>query len=181
MIIDKAIPHYTKTLVQMAASNGKLEAWLEALERLIHVLNQIPTVEKMLYHPFIRSEEKKKNLKALLKDQIDDQLLAFLFFLIEKKKTKSLRKIIESYRVVVNQRLGILDAFITSTFPLNEEEIDKIKLKLENAFQKKVIIKNQIDPQIIGGLIITIANEILDDSIKTRLLKLEEKLLEVNV
>lgn len=174
---DPALPNYAKTLFNMADSTQTLEKWLGELDHLINLIKQTPALEAMLSHPFIRQDKKKAALQRVLDGQIEKTPLHFLFLLIDKKKIVHLKEVVERFRALVFQRIGILNAVVTSVIPLKEEEIQKIKQKLEGSLHKKLHLSNRIDPHILGGLIITAESQMFDDSVRSRLMELKATLL----
>ena len=71
----------------------------------------------------------------------------------------------------------ILEAEVISAHKLTSENLEKIRKKLESRYSKKIKINNQVDPSIIGGLIIKVDNRVIDASISGKLEKLSHSLV----
>jgi F-type H+-transporting ATPase subunit delta len=180
-MISKIISHYAKGLIQLSQSHSQLEQHLNELEQFVQLMKEAPALEHFLAHPFIKPEEKKKVLKSILGDGVDLSLLHFLFFLIDRKRIQYLNAILEDYRRLAYDRLGIVDVQVVTAVSMEKKMSEKIQNKLEAFYRKRVQIKEKIDPMIIGGMILMIANQMLDNSVKNRLMQLKENLLAVNV
>lgn len=176
MINYKIVFQYSKALVQLSGSREQLENQLSELEELMRLLEEIPILKQFLYHPFVRAEEKKKILEKLLKNQSNDRILNFLFFLIDKKRMHYLTAIVEEYHRLAKLELGIVEASVTTAIPIEEKTIEEIRAKLEKQYGKKIQLESKVDPQILGGMVLMIADKILDNSTKNQLMKLKEHL-----
>ena len=96
--------------------------------------------------------------------------------MIHKGRLSNFGLIANEYKLMVNEYLGIWEADIVTAIPMDDESEAKLKQKVEEDFNKKMILNKKIDPKIIGGVILVIANEMLDWSVTGRLRKLKEKL-----
>lgn len=66
---------------------------------------------------------------------------------------------------VTNQTVN---GIVKTVVPLTEEQLTKLLAKLEAKFNKKILLKQEIDKSIIGGLYIEIDNEIIDATIRSK-------------
>jgi F-type H+-transporting ATPase subunit delta len=177
MMNYKLASKYAQALIQLAGSPSKIRNYLEELEQLVDLLRAAPNFAWLLYHPCVTHFQKKKALKNLLSNHLDTSLLLFLFVLIDKKRIQYLPDIVREYRHLAHQQLKVLDVQVITAVPLEEQEELKLKTKLENFYHKSIQIKSKIDPKIIGGMILMLNNQMVDNSIKNQLVKLKENLL----
>jgi len=63
------------------------------------------------------------------------------------------------------------------TVPLEENEYNSLVEKLERKYNKEIILKKEIDPEILGGIYVRIGNDVIDGTVKTRLDNLEKLML----
>lgn len=176
---DAAI-RYSKALFNVAVSNEDLEKRLHDLTQIVETFKKFPRISIFFSSPQITVEEKKKALNAAV-GKVDKELRSFLFLLLDKKRFKYLPEILEFYRSMVTAKLGALEVrFITAT-PIDAETGNNLKSKLEQKYRKKIIIKEEIDPTIIGGGVLLIGNEQIDFSIRGKLAKLKKDLLSIRV
>lgn len=171
-----ALP-YSKALFQLAASKKELQESLHAIEQFLDLLQKKPDLKQIFLHPFIEKEEKKRLLKKIEENQIPSFLLSFLFLLIDEKRFDQLEGIVQGYRQMVYDQLQMIQAEVVTAVPLDEKNKERLKNKLETFYQKKVDISLRVDPQIIGGMVLMIGDQILDKSIKNQLMQLERALI----
>ncbi len=168
---------YAKALFDSDQTKENLEKRLKNFEFLQEIFEKNPKLQNFLQAPQIELTEKKAFLDSNLKNEFDQIFFRFFIYLIEKRKLNHLTQIELEYRLLVDQFLNIWEAKITTAMPLDTETEAKLKEKLENFYHKKVKIKNEINPKIIGGAILVVANEMIDWSVATRLKKMKENLL----
>ena len=75
------------------------------------------------------------------------------------------------------EKLNVLQGIVKTTVPLEENEYNSLVDKLEKKYNKEVILKKEIDPEILGGIYVRIGNDIIDGTVKTRLDDLEKLML----
>ena len=133
------------------------------------------------------SKEKKSrltsgNLPDLLLNAVDDEdVLAFLYVLIDNNRINLLNDIIEAYKLKDKEKDGIIVVTLKSSRKLNEKELENIKSIIikkffGDDFDKELIINEVIDPSLLKGLVIEYQNKILDASLIDKQVSLKEYL-----
>lgn len=181
-MMDLAIsPRYAKVLFDLDCIKGNLKRRLGDFESMIKVLNENPKLTSLLKAPHVILKDKKTVLQHVLKGKLDQTFINFLFYLIQKGRFVNLSHIANEYRLMVNKYFGIWEADIVTAVPMDVDSETKLKQKLEKDFHKKINLNKKVDPKIIGGAILVIANEMLDWSVVGRLKKLKENLYATQV
>ncbi len=165
---------YAEALFSISEEMGKSDDVLSDLETVVSVLERNVAYVSMLDTPAIPKGE-----KLLLLDQafsnIDSELLNLLKILSEHRAIYSLGKIKKEYEALYDESRGVLRVEAVSAVPLTEEEIFKISEKLSSR-ANKVVVKNTVSAEILGGLKLRYDGIQVDGTLKTRLDKLEETL-----
>ena len=92
---------------------------------------------------------------------------------------KLVKKIIEKFNEIYNQEQGIVEAEVTTKEKVNTEVYTKVSTYVSNKYKaKEVIIKNKIDSNIKGGIVIRVGDEIMDASVTRQLQNLKNNLIE---
>ena len=102
----------------------------------------------------------------------------FLSFLTSKNRLFFLNQIIDSFLDFVSSNKGELKAKLLSSKELSKAELEKIRIELSKDFKSELNIDYKYDPDLIGGLVIQVGSVIIDTSIKTKLKKLEQSMVE---
>ncbi len=113
------------------------------------------------------------------KSEIDAVVKKFTEQLIKNRKNRLFGKIIEKFGGIYNQKNGIVEAEITSRETLDKDVSNKLRNYVSTKYKaKEVVIKNKVNENIKGGIIVKVGDEIVDASIKNHLINLS-KLLKV--
>ena len=161
--------NYGSALFSIAIDEGKQELILGELTTINNILNENSDFIKLLNTPSITMKEKMQVLSSALEGQIDENTYNFLCLLTEKGRILYLNEITDAYRELYNNYYNLTEVRVTTVIPLNDELRAKLIKKLETITGKEVTIIEEIDPDIIGGIIINYDNTQIDASVKTKL------------
>ena len=138
-------------------------------------------LHNFLTAPQIRDEEKETVVKNIWSGKIENFLLNFLLFLLKKRRVQFFEQIALDFEKLYKEKLGIMEATLISVKKVEEKLQEKLISKLQKETGKKIQLLNKLDPVIIGGSILILANQVVDYSIRNRLNSLKEWLLAVKV
>ncbi|MEO0205401.1 MAG: ATP synthase F1 subunit delta [candidate division WOR-3 bacterium] len=124
-----------------------------------------------LENPRISFSEKQKTLRDLFKDYISSQTYDFVFLLLRCNALSNLSEILRSYQRTKIET-GVLEIEVRTAVPLTNEEKETLYRSFSNKLKKPVNIKNTIDPEIIGGMVIKSGDIMIDASVKSRIQEL---------
>ncbi len=179
MALNKTIARpYAKALFEEALENNLQSQWMDILSILAIVVDVEQTKQAIL-NPKIPNSELATLLIDAVRQQVqnlNDNLLSplqnFLALLIENKRLILLPAIADLFREMLNDNAGVVEAELTSAFPLNEQSKQHITSKLAKRFNSKVVLKVNEDQSLLGGVIIRVGNWVLDGSVKEKLSQL---------
>ncbi len=167
---------YAKALFDLASAKNLEKSYYDNLVVINDVVKKNEEVLKTFSHPSITNEEKKDILSNTLKGNIEDELLHFLFVLIDNNRFLELGDIIDSYQKYLNELNKECNAIIYTKYMLLEEEKKNLINKLEKHFNKKVNANIIVDETLIGGITINIDGKVIDASIYNQMLSLKNEL-----
>ena len=102
---------------------------------------------------------------------------SFVVFLNRSRRAKLSGKIIEHYSKIYNDKKGIIEVEIISRKKLGEDLLKKVKDHLKEKYQaKEIVLNNVLDPEIKGGFILKVGDEVINNSISGRLDSLKKVL-----
>ena len=102
----------------------------------------------------------------------------FLCFLITKRRLFFVQKILKNFINICSQKRGEVSAKLIAAKKLNENEVNKIKDELSENFVTKVKLDYKYDPSLIGGLVVQVGSIMVDTSIKNKLQKITNRMIE---
>ncbi len=178
-LVSKA---YGEALLQIAHEKNKGEQFIEELTRILEVIEENPGFTILMKHPVIPKEDKKRIIKEVFGERIDQDLEGFLVLLITKDRDQDLKEIAKYFFEKMKEINGIGVVHVTSALELTESVKAQIKAKvLETTIYTLLEIDFSIDTELIGGLVIQIGDRVVDGSIKTKLHNLKKELLKIQV
>ena len=158
---------YAKALADVLP-DGKLEKAGKEIKALIFLLDD--KAIRYFKSPVVSLEKKKALMERILeKAEVSEELKKVLLLMAQKDRLGIVREFASEFERFIDLRLGVIKAEIVSAAEIDEETLSKIKEKIENLFGKKAEITVKLDPSLIGGFIVKIADKVLDASIKTQL------------
>ena len=181
MISSKLAQRYALALFNSSSKNKILDSVSSDLKSLSLVWKENPKLKKFLEVPQILLQEKKGFLQQGFKGKIIDVVFQFLLLLLEKHRLNYFLEICEKFEKIVKEKEGIISAEVITATSLEDEMKEKLKEILEKKTQKKIEMVLKVDPEIIGGIIIKLKEEIIDQSLKHQLEVLKDNLLSLKV
>ena len=181
MILSEVGSRYSTALFSLADKENKLEKIQKETRILVRFLKKGAPLYNFLTAPQIRDEEKEKVVKNIWSGKIENFLLNFLLFLLKKRRVQFFEQIALDFEKLYKEKLGIMEATLISVKKVEEKLQEKLISKLQKETGKKIQLLNKLDPVLIGGSILILANQVVDYSIRNRLNGLKERLLAVKV
>ena len=164
---------YAKALIDSAEQQSKLETVEEDMQGVATLFKQNPSLQYTLANPIIGPDKKQQIIKALLSGEVDNLVIDFFLLLIRKGRgnviVDTTNEFLNSYR---NQQ-GIVQATVRSAESLSEEEMNKLRSKLQSETGLIVELTNIVDPSLIAGFVIQVGDIRLNNSIAGKLNRLE--------
>ena len=128
-------------------------------------------------HPQISTNEKKAIFDRIFRGKIDDEILAFLKLLIDKGRILYLREKLNQMEKIHLEKNNTLLALIKTSVPMLEDEKERLQAKLESMYNKKIIMKCEIDKKILGGVYVRVGDDVIDGTVRSRLDEMKDIML----
>ena len=181
MMLSEVGTRYATALFNLADKEKKLDKIQKETQILAGFLKKGAPLYNFLTAPQIRDEEKEKVVKNIWSGKIEKVLLNFLLFLMKKRRVQFFEQIALDFEKLYKEKLGIMEATLISVKKVEEKLQEKLISKLQKETGQKIQLLNRLDPAIIGGSVLILANQVVDYSIRNRLNNLKEQLLAVKV
>ncbi|MEO5359168.1 MAG: ATP synthase F1 subunit delta [Nitrospirota bacterium] len=175
-INGKSLVRYAKS-IYASVTIDKLEAVINELTAVNRLVCEKKHITGIFINPFFNTEDRVKALETIAgKLTLADTTKRFLSMLIKSRAIKALPQIITILAALYRDGMKTANAVVVSPIALNGEQVQNLKKALSHRLNKEVTIENVIDPTLIGGLIATVGNLVIDTSIKGQLRLLTEAL-----
>lgn len=170
MINSTSSKNYAKALAGLA--EDKLMSYEDInkdLDIISKIIESSPDLEKVLENITISNDAKTKIIDEVFKNQVNDKVINFLKILIDKNKFNHFNSIKSAFKKILDEVNNIKRVEVISAITLTDTHKSKITEKLKNKLGKDIIANWVEQPEIIGGLIIKIEDDVIDSSLKNKL------------
>jgi len=176
--------NYAETLYALAEKNGGMatvEEYASAIEEVAEMLRDEPTLRRFLETPRVTLDAKKAALRQAFTGRSDERFLRFLLIVLEKRRQSLLIEIAAEYRVLLDEAKGRVRAKVTLSEEPDEALERGIVETLQDRLGKAVLAEFQVDPTMLGGVIVRVGDEILDGSLRSRLVTVRRQMMRAEI
>jgi F-type H+-transporting ATPase subunit delta len=159
---------YGRSLFEVAQEGSKLDEIHDQLGEFADALHGNRDLAVFFFSPYFSTPEKKDGLKRAVTGA-DPTLINFLELLIEKHRMPAIFRIRRRYDRLWEQENKILPVSISTATSLDDKIIKQIGDQIGEATGQKIELTADVDPDILGGIVLRVGNSILDASIRNRL------------
>ena len=172
----KVAVRYAGALLTSAKADGVLVEVAESYAAVLEVMANNKDLIIFLFSPQVRTQEKKELLEKVFGSRIESVLLHFFYLLIEKKRIEDIRDIGEEFADQVEKDQGVVRARVVTAIELPADLAEQLQGKLAELTGARIILEKKIDPAVIGGVCVTMGDQILDGTVRTNLDSLRKNL-----
>lgn len=166
---------YGKALFLLTEESGITEKVLADITAANEIFSKNPEYVKLLDTPAVTKAEKLGLVDEAF-SSLDEYVKNLIKILCEKHSVFSFGEVSKSYTALYNESRGIEHVEAVTAVLMTEAQLDRMAKKLADMTGKRIIIKNTVEPGILGGVKLRYSGIQLDGSVKTRLDKFEESL-----
>jgi F-type H+-transporting ATPase subunit delta len=161
---------YASALFELASENGAVSAVEADLDTLGQAIRESDDLAALIRNPQVSREDSAKAVDAAA-GVLGTSVLTknFLGVLAGNRRLSALPEIIRAFASIAAAERGESTAEVTSAHVLSDEQVEQLRRNLEVREGRKVKIKTSVDPELLGGLVVTIGSKRIDSSIRTRL------------
>jgi F-type H+-transporting ATPase subunit delta len=165
---------YAQALFAIAGEKDAAEDWLYELTQAQATLDD-PTVRAYLDTPRVRTEEKLGVITQLLEGR-EPMVTRMVGLLTERHASSALSAVTDAYGELLDQHLGRVKAEVTTASEISPEQQQKLSSALGAALGKEIVLDTCEDPEIIGGIVVRIGDQIIDGSVQSKLVAMKQRL-----
>lgn len=166
---------YAEAAFKIAVEQNALPAWTDVLQRLTAVL-QRPEAVALIGDPGLSATQ----ISGVIADsagQMSAEQRSFVGVLAGNERLSVLPEIAELFGKLRNEHEKVLDAQVSTAYPLTDAQTADLRATLESKYGRKVDVTVVLDPDLIGGVSIRIGDEVMDASVRGKLAQLAAALV----
>ena len=165
---------YARSLFEVASEQNKLDTIKEQLGEFADALAGNREFAVYFFSPYFSVEEKKDGLRRAV-EGADPIFANFLEALLERHRMPAIYRIRTEFETLYDKTNKLLPVQVTSAIELDSELVASLGRRIGEQTGNQIELSTNIDPEILGGIVLRVGNFILDASIKTRLEQLRRE------
>lgn len=159
---------YGTALLEAARETGREEQIKEEGFQIIEVLEKEADLQKFINYPAISAEEKKKVIEEIFKGRVCEELLNFMFILVDKRRAGRFESIMKVYRELLEREEGVSYGTAYSVVKLSQERMTQLEEQTSKLLHRNVKLTNEIDTKLMAGVKILVEGKIIDASYRKK-------------
>jgi F-type H+-transporting ATPase subunit delta len=164
---------YAKALLGATEKAGQTDAALDELSSLVTVLDELPDFDEVLRTPRIAYEDKVRLLERVLGGKVSPLTLNFIKVVAQHERLESLRAIERAARKLFNQLRKRVEVTVQSAAPISNQLQYTIAAKLKQLLHRDVVLSAEVDPDLLGGLVVRVGDTVYDGSLAGKLKQMQ--------
>ena len=170
---------YSRALFEVSKEARESEKAESDLKNFLSIYDNTIELQNFLQNP-TKNLSTQKQVVNLLSDKLDfsKNLRNFFLLLIDKRRLFFVKKIIETFMKLCSKKRGEIKASLTTSKQLSESELQHISKELSSSIGSTVKFDYKVDEDLIGGLKLQLGSFMIDTSIKNKLKKYKQLMLE---
>ena len=172
---------YATALFELALETNAIDAVKSDLDRFDALIAGSADLARLVRSPVFTAEEQVRALRSVLdRAGLSGLSAQFLLTVASNRRLFAVRDMIRAYGLLVARHRGEVSAQVTLAQPPRPEHLAAIKEALNAVTKKNVQIDVNVDPSIIGGLVVKLGSRMVDTSLRTRLNMIKHPMKEVS-
>lgn len=159
---------YAEAVFRLAKEANAVNVWSEQLG-YVQMVASDAEMQRLSSDPKVEAAQLVELFLGVLGSEIDTNVANFITLLIENNRIEILPEIVHQFEVLKAKEGGVLDAQVTSAYPMTAEQIAELSVRLEKKFNRKVSATVTVDSALIGGMIVAVGDEVYDASVRGKL------------
>jgi F-type H+-transporting ATPase subunit delta len=176
-ILNPVARRYALALYEEARVRSVADAVDADVRSLGESLRTIRELRAALTSPVISRTRKEVIVKRLFDGRVHPLVTSFLLLLIRKEREELAPAVVEAYTALVDEREGVLEARVRSARPLSADQAEALRKRLEAGTGRSIRLHMDVDPALLGGLVVRVADRVHDGSLRHQLDLLHDQLV----
>ncbi len=179
MAIAPVATPYAMALLSVAVEQGSIRSVREQLDKVVGLIGESDDLRIVFSNPTV-SETERMAVVDVLSTRLGLSRTSrnFLMLLAEKRRLGLLPDIAQVFGQLADAQVGVVRARVLSSASLNVTQATRLKNTLAEMTGKTVVVTNDVDPDLIGGMRVEVGGKVYDTSVATQLRKIREAILE---
>ena len=173
--MEDYVPNYASALFALLEPEERGD-YLSALEEINENLKSEKELFALLCAYSIDQKEKEKILQNVYGGYPLKHLLPFLNLLCKKHRISHFCEVFASFSSLCNEEANVKEGIAYSAAKLSKKQLGEVESALGKSLGSKVVLKNVVDPSLLGGIKVALDGKVYDGSLRGKLAELKKQL-----
>jgi F-type H+-transporting ATPase subunit delta len=169
--------NYAEALLELARRAEDLAGWGKLIQDVANAMEDDPTLRLFLESPKVSEAQKSAVITEALSDRVPRHFLRFLLAMIRKRRQMLIPEVAAEYFNLVDRSEGRVHANVTVARESSESERNAIAEQLSKVLGKQAVLHVNVNPAILGGVIVKVGDTVMDGSVRRKLATLRGRIL----
>ena len=173
---DAMIEGYARALFEVARAEGTLDEVEDELFRFARSYESSDSLRAALTDEHIPAEKRQAIVEDLLGGKTTTTTIQLVSMVVGSGRSRDIPAIVDSLVARASSAKQLDVAEVRTAVALTDDQQARLKAALENATGKSLNLKTIVDPTVLGGVVATIGDTVIDDTVRTRIDQLKSRL-----
>jgi F-type H+-transporting ATPase subunit delta len=172
--VEEIAQVYARSLFEVAKENDELDEVHEQLGEFADALDENRELQVFFFSPYFSSQEKKDGVDKVIEGG-NEYFVNFLKLIAERHRMPAVFRMRREFDAMWREENKLLEVRITSAVDLDDDLVKSIGQRIEEQTGKQIDLDANVDPEVIGGLVLRVGNMVMDASVRGRLERLRKE------
>ena len=173
---DARIEGYARALFEVARADGTLDEVEDELFRFARSYESSDALRNAITDEHVPVEKRQAIVEDLLDGKATPTTVQLVSMVVGSGRGRDLPAIVDSLVQRASSAKQLDVAEVRTAVALTDDQQARLKAALENATGKQLNLKSVVDPSVVGGIVATVGDIVIDDSVRTRIDQLKSRL-----
>lgn len=173
---DSGARRYAEAAFEVATRDGTVDDWRNELEVAATLVGDERVLD-VLRNPAIAGEQRSDALAGILGDRVSRPVQNLIQLMLRRGRIDELPRVAAEFRRLDDERQGVIHATAISATELTQDEVRALTARLEQQTGGRIALDLEVDPSLLGGIVVRVGDRLIDGSVRGRLERLRNQLI----
>lgn len=173
---SSAARRYAEAAFEVATRDDTIARWRSELELASSLVGD-PRATAVLANPAIPEERRADVVTEMLGDRVSTPVRNLIQLLLQRGRIEALPRVAAEFRRLDDKRQSITHATAVSAAELTDDETRALTARLEQSTGGRIELEVEVDPSLLGGIVVRVGDRMIDGSVRGRLERLRNQLI----
>ena len=165
---------YATALFELADDQSRLDEVALDLTRLVSSIDESQDLQQLVRSPILNRKDQGKAMTSVLEAmEVGELTKNFVGLIAQNRRLFALTDMVKGFLDELARRRGEVTAEVTAARSLSESQVAALQESLQRSLGGKVSISHEVDPTLIGGMVVKVGSRMVDTSLRTQLNKIQ--------